>query len=783
MRYFVFFVMAAGLLTACGYVPDFDLGGTDDREMKRYPGEACDDAGEPWSVCTDGYVCSREGGICAEAGEAEKGTVPKDRLCTANEHCGFGMVCAASGTCQPEGTTGTAGDGEVCTGSEDCQAFLFCIEDLCRGEQPTNLWPGVSCSVPPKDEFRAFFEVDGASGEFYRLPYPNDIRRKDGKIDLADHPVPGSLSEALGDPAAAFVDMVENDLDGFGSQSAIFFRMTDYPNDETLISGETLFLIDIDPDSDTYGEPRSVGYRVSSGANRYICGNWLALIPSTGYPLNPNTTYAAILTTEIQKGQKSLAQDADFAAMLISRQLSEDRLTPAWEAYQPLRDFLDDPEALALSDRRLPETIAVAAVFTTGDPTKKVKKIREAVVTEESPVIKGLEVEDDTAFTLYRGTVSVPFYQQGTRPFARPADGGDISYRANGRPRLVELEDVPFALTIPHGTVPATGWPVIIFAHGTGGSEVSFIDNGLADRMADVGAAVLGLEQVQHGERRGLSDEAAASGDFTPEYMFYNFLNPRAARDNNLQAAAELFQSVRLVSDFEDISTEAIAFDPERVYFFGHSQGTQGSFLGAAFEPGIKGMILSGAGGVLMESMLEKKQPFDLSTAMSMILMDFDINRVHPMLNIVQTALDSVDPILYAKTVFLEDLSALEIPARSVLMSSGEGDTYTPEMTQYALAKAMGVRQSVTSGEPLDIREIEPPCPADDPDCGEPLLPHQRTYSIGGGVTAVVVRYAPPAGIDGHFVMWENPDAIAQTDAFIETMIDPDVPYPVLIAP
>ena len=56
-----------------------------------------------------------------------------------------------------------------------------------------------------------------------------------------------------------------------------------------------------------------------------------------------------------------------------------------------------------------------------------------------------------------------------------------------------------FALTVPPGTTPAAGWPICIYAHGTGGDYRSFIDDGTALRLAKQGIAVISTDQVLHG--------------------------------------------------------------------------------------------------------------------------------------------------------------------------------------------------------------------------------------------------------------------------------------------
>ena len=262
---------------------------------------------------------------------------------------------------------------------------------------------------------------------------------------------------------------------------------------------------------------------------------------------------------------------------------------------------------------------------------------------------------------------------------------------------------------------------------------------------------------------------AAADDTNSPENLFYNFFNPRAARDNNLQAAAELFQTVRYI---EQRSESMGDLDASRVYFFGHSQGSQGPFIGAVWEPAVRGFVLSGAGGYLIDTLLGKTEPVDAATAVKLLLLESEVDQNHPVLNLVQVVFDPVDPANFGRSVFVNDLSEEGIDPRSVFMASGMNDSYTPEDSQWALARSMWVKQSVTSGEPLDgVWEIEGG------------LPHSRTFNRGGGITTVVVRYAPAEGEDGHFVIFDNPDAVLQIDHFIETMLDPDADAPELASP
>ncbi len=710
--------------------------------------------------CGTDLVCSgadNTNGTCQW--KNSPGTKEGGDSCNASWECAFEFTCASDGLCHADGAPGTAQADQACTEDTDCQLFLTCEAGICTGFEPP-FWAGASCVEPDKQgATKIYFDIGRTADEFYRFPFPNDIDMQGGHIDLTGHPDPGELTPELGNAIDDYIDLVENDLDGFGTQSHVYFRFNRWPDETTMKNQENIYIVNIDPESEKYKEKAWNRFQANSARGLYICNNWLAVGPSLGRALLPGTTYAAVVTNGIKATDGSPVQpDEDFPPMLSDTKPASAGLATVWSTYEPLRTYLKEEGINTTS-------IVAASVFTTGNPAARIPKVREAVRNSAAPTVSDLKSESESGYTLYTGKLAVPFYQKGTRPFAKVEDGGEIEYDANGLPVLVETEQVKLALMVPEGDAPESGWPIILYAHGTEGDGMSFV-NTIAPQMAGINAAVISLEHVLHGDRRGLSAADAELSANSPDSLFYNLQNPRAARDNRIQSAADYFQLTRLVEDFESITEESIAFDPERIFFFGHSQETHGQLLFAIHEPLIKGVILSGTGANIMNLLLAKKNSYDLPSALSVVLKDVNIDYSHPMLNLIQAAFDPVDPVNHAPHMYREPFGDIEYPKRHVFMSYGAGDTYSPESTQSTLARVLGLVQWSTSEHKIDgIQTID-------------SLPHSNTVYIGNGigVTIVVVIYEPGAGQDGHFVMFDNPDAVSQSTEFIRTMIEEESP-------
>ena len=366
----------------------------------------------------------------------------------------------------------------------------------------------------------------------------------------------------------------------------------------------------------------------------------------------------------------------------------------------------------------------------------------------------------------------LPRLQAGARPYLRPEDGGDVPRAADGAVLLQGTEEVCASLTLPRGVpMPPAGWPLALYAHGTGGSFRSAVrDAGLplsAIPVGDVtvGLAVVGWDGPMHGERRG--------AELDPEGLFYNFGNPRAARGNLAQGAADVFALVQafeglVIPAAESPTGEEIRFDPSHFALIGHSQGGTTGPLAAAFEPGIALDVWSGAGAGLVASLLAKTAPVDVPSALSVALQEVTesglvpVNDLHPVLALIQGLFDPFDPLNHAGA--LADRPRPGQRPQHVLQVVGRDDHYTPNSTALTFGRLMrlALAKPLQIPEAADFLQLAPPIAGN-------VTRGEHT------VTAVQVQ-TTPGDYDGHFVMFRDAATNAQYTQFLGTWLVDGVP-------
>ncbi|HJL20153.1 MAG TPA: hypothetical protein RMH99_31090 [Sandaracinaceae bacterium LLY-WYZ-13_1] len=766
--------------------------------------------------CRSGLVCG-EDGACAPSGQGLEGSI-----CTLTGDCMEGLYCGPRRTCVPagDGEDGAdcqrtadcapgllcsvegfgfrcrpAGDGDLgdeCTDDRSCLAGLRCVaaEGMRRcqnppvfggdggvgGMAPPTLprWAGETCEEddgPPT----AYFHVprgDASDRDFYRLPFPNDVRRTADGLDLSGHPSPGDVVGV--DVLRRHLEASETDLDGFATNPVVFFRFS-RPYHWDDVTGDRLWLVDLSPDSPDYG--RNLGrswYTTAGPISRYICPSWLSLRRGHGGPLRPGTTYAAILLrgvrTSVDEGQEPFARAADLDALLADAAPSEPALADAWDAYAPLRDWLGTEDAPGAGD------VLNVAVFTTQSATDLPSALRAAVRAEPAPTLRDVTVCDDGVespcadgdrrtcgaasddYWEIHARIELPQFQQGTPPFETPEDGGGIRTDASGAPVIARTETVCMVMTVPKEAPPAEGFGVAIYAHGTGGAYTAPVARGLAADFA-TGAApgvTVAIDMPLHGTRRGGSTRE-------PDGLVFNFTNPRAARDNYLQGAADLMSLVYWAEGYTWAAADApggfdVTFDPSRVVLWGHSQGGTHAQLMVAHEPGVSALVLSGAGGDLTESLLTKTEPVDIAAAVPLALLDPDgsgglvAGDQHPALALLQAHYERVDPVNYGRHLWREPVDGT---GRHAFVVYGLDDRYSTERTMAAYARSASLPHVAPELVDVGLGETRPP----------PVSDSVRVVEVP--FTVGLRQYEPAPGDDGHFVATRVAQARADAVRFV----------------
>lgn len=594
-----------------------------------------------------------------------------------------------------------------------------------------------------------FFELPSPQA-FFNAPFPNDVRRHpDGTLDLSLFPNPRRIGFLQG-----VVDLAGDVLTGFSNTPAIYFRFTSPldvaglpASENTIAPSSPVFLVDVEPGSSEFGRriPVTIAFRREEGD--YFSSNTLVLQPVFGFVLRGGVRYAAVVMTSVHDARGRAIGSSSLLQKILRG--GDPSLKTLAEIYRPLSEYLNT--------YRIPASgVSTATVFTPQDPMKELRAIRDWLPSHMSdPLITGWTyIAALSAYDWYEGWYQAPSFQYGSIPYAET--GGQFSFTVSGEPVIQRMESLRFTLVVPHGSQPSGGWPLVLVAHGTGGNYRTFIYDQSAYWMASSGLAAIGIDQPLHGARKeGLS--------FDEGIYFFNIFNPQAGRTNPRQAAVDDFVLTRLcrttlaVPATVSTTGQTISFNAGRLLFLGHSQGGITGTLFLALEPLVLGGVLSGDGGGVSLSMLYKEGVKEMVEvfARSVLGISHTLTTDNPVFTLVQSLSDVSDPLNYAPALFHRPPPGN--PPRSIFMTEGFLDIYTPPPTAEALALAGWFPQIAPAGRIIpwmDLLGLSPQAPPVGMNVSSP---------DGMKATAGLVQYPN----DDHFAIYFDPAAIAQYTSFL----------------
>ena len=626
----------------------------------------------------------------------------------------------------------------------------------------------------------------GCFSSFFDHPWPSDLRRDaSGKVRTKGWPNPLSLPNITD-----YIGVADRLADGFSPQAAGFVRFTasidpaTLPKDPiaSLAATASVQLVDVDDASPEKGKRRLITLYSRDPEGVYWAPHTLAFLPTFGYPLRPHTRYAFVVTTKVTAldGAK-LVRPPQLDAVL--------GLGPDVGATAALRAAWAPALATLAAAGVAAKSIAHVTVFTTTDPTDELFRVRDFVrASYPAPTTVDTAVAKDQApsYDVYEGNYGPsPDFQEGKIPFAKLGEGGAFAFDANGTPVVQREFNLRYALAVPKAATcppPPAGYPIVLYAHGTGGDYRSYLGDGTANALAKVCVASMGVDQIFHGTRPGAPPPGPGQ-QTSEELLFFNFDNPVAARTNGRQSAIDEVQRARLFTESHftvpaDVSRtkSEISFDPTKVLFFGHSQGGLNGPLYLACDDSARGGVLSGSGSIISITLLEKSKPLpSVANLVKSLFLGLkpaqyeELNSLHPEISLAQSIVDALDPIHYVGRLALSPRPGFA--PKSIYQTEGvnpdfSGDSYTPP-------HAIEV-QAVATGLPLQMPVIHPITEMAYGTFTDVTIPPAGLSGnlAGGKASGVLAQWLASKATDGHFVVFDIPAAQKQAASFCKNLAD-----------
>jgi hypothetical protein len=624
----------------------------------------------------------------------------------------------------------------------------------CGGE---DAWPWPEGVHPLFDET----VLDEPEGVFFDFPFPSELR-----TDGRGHPVLSGFP-AVGNLVPQVIAVIERERPGFSTGGPTYFRFSDaldpavLPTPAASTSEDSaIWLLDIDPDSPRYGERLPFIATFYAPADTYWPGDTLAVRPVPGLGMRPGTRHAVVVRHDHLRA-------ADGTAVVASRGfegLKDDRETSdVQDAYSDLfaeLEVLDIPR----------EDVLVATAFTTSDPARELDRLRQDVHAQPVPVVRNPTVVGSSANQVtYEGEFDTYEYFSGVPPYTEALGEGAFEFDADGNPLHREERPVNFAITVPTTPEPVGGYPIVVYGHGTGGSQRSHTRTAPAregELLAPEGIAMIGFEAALHGGR---------SADLASVESLL-FSNPVAAREMVRQTVVDMMLIYRMIGagsfdlSAEDTGGDPITFAADPVLFMGHSQGSQEAGLLLAVEPTVEAAFLSAGGGGSLIAVFDRKfEGQDIHCLVAIAAGVFDCSRFtedHPAAYLVQALLDPADPLNFAHRFLRERLPSES--AVSIYMTEGTADEHTPPRSIEALAVSIGLPRVLPVYSTSLAYEL-----ADLPSVTAPV---QGNLTVPGGRT-VTGGLAQWDGVD-HFVIYDDPNWESYIQFFSTALSEP---HPIIV--
>jgi hypothetical protein len=624
---------------------------------------------------------------------------------------------------------------------------------------------------------RALFDLGSAHDTpptFYDQPFPSDLRlTAAGAPDMNGfyRPSAGSIGAKLADGAAL--------RRGFPQVPVVYLRF-DGPlaphSAEDVIAADAsspFLLIDIDDDSPEVGRLRPV-VAATLPEDDFSPAYLLAVAPRPGFVLRGDTTYAVVVRRDLG--------DADGVRLGVPDDVHD--LAGGGDGGHPAAAEVFAPLWPALDELGVPAgEVAAATVFTTGDIVADFAAQSDALIERHQATLSTPQLDVGGVHPDYCELsleLTLPQFLTGTEPWN---SGGQFELGDDGLPEVQDERTVPAVITIPREPMPAGGYPLLLYFHGSGGLHDEVVD---ASRSAETGEdGPPGEGPAMYFARIGFAAAGSAlpvSPDRVPgaeENAYINFQNlavfPFLFRQGVIEqrmfltALGELEIPVAALAACGGVTTEGdgpVMFDPDQIYASGQSMGGMYTNMFGAVDPRPRALVPTGAGGDWSLMILASSLFADRVGLLGVLLdTDVELTWLHPAMHSLEIAWEAAETMVYVPR-----LARNPLPGRSskpVYEPVGRNDKYFATPVYDAMALAYGHQQA---GEIVWPEMQEALALAGLDGVIEYPVVDNLTSESGEPYTGVVVQYEGDGIADPHSIYRQLDAVIYQYSCFLATM-------------
>jgi hypothetical protein len=663
-----------------------------------------------------------------------------------------------------------------------CSGLWLAAAVVCLACEPTYTPAAVQSLTTPIDEARQ---------PFFSAPWPDDRRlASDGTVPTDNFPNPYGQSTL----AENLMQTGDHLVHGWGTSAPAYMPLSGAIDTSSLpaapkAGNPSVFIVNIDPASPELGQRAVVDFHFYATANSFVQANVLAVRPVPGFPLLAKTKYAVVVTTAVKDANgHAVGPQQPFWDVFVGtpKGSSEEELATY---YKPLITELKR-EHFALTN------VAGATIFTTQPIIDEMLTLRDYLLSLPVPAFDPGTLQYDSnlsvpakgstpGYYVFEATYPATNMQHGTPPFAQT--GGDFEYDANGTPIPGYVEHMRVSVLVPTGPQPAGGWPVAMYSHGTGGDYLSSVQEyeALGPTIAQQGIVVFGIDQILTGPRSGLPASEQAGGCFgmLVDNCFIDPVNAVAGRNNLRQSALDNVTLRRLISNpatiipaeanattvagFTNPVSAPITFNPNKLGFIGHSQGGLTGSIYVALDPVPLGGVISGAGGLLTATVIERQNPQLLPLIEGPLFLSLPAGETlewyHPALALIQTLAEAVDPINWGRS-WITSPPPNGRP-KNIFTTSGLLDLDTPTDTAEFLNTAARVPQLLPLAHTAYSYTL----------AGVPPVTAPLSGNVTSGAQTVTASFHQWPAPERHFVIFDDREARHEWSGFLQSLLNTGV--------